>query len=144
MSACRCYMWLNLQSCKPKSLSDLGILICLHTAHFMLMQSMIQGTLAQIAEALTPQLVDVAVSLFGKLLQTFLEFCIVDLFCGRTVCRMAVMRQLQQACDSLLVGLRFRNLCEGRHCRKHARHVTRHNRCCFLASIAAATTTNEN
>ena len=60
-----------------------------------------------------------AISLASELLQSLLQFCIACLFRGLTVRRMAVMRQLQQACDGLLVGLGLRNLCQGWHCIGH-------------------------
>lgn len=64
----------------------------------------------------TSPLVNVAISLFGKLLQSLLQLCIVRFLRGCTVCRRAVVSQLQQACDGLLVGLALRDLCQGWHC----------------------------
>ena len=56
------------------------------------LQNVVDASPKRIQGELTPPLVDVAVSLFGKLLQSLLELCIVSLFRGRTVRRMAVVR----------------------------------------------------
>ena len=58
-----------------------------------------------------------AIGLASKLLHSLLQFCIAGLLCSLTISRTAVMRQLQQACDSLLIRLGIRNLSQGWDCK---------------------------
>jgi len=72
-----------------------------------------------------------AISLASKLLHGLLEFCIAALLCSLTISRTAVMRQLQQACDSLLIGLGLRNLSQGWNCRGTHRAGCWLRKCCI-------------
>ena len=67
---------------------------------------------------LTSPLTDMAIGLASELLQCLFQLCIACLFRSLTVRGTAIVGQLQQTCDSLLIGLGLGNLGQHWHCKE--------------------------